>query len=126
MKGEEQEQFESSVQALQSLAHASTAGADYLPPRDDQGGQSDDEGRGPQPITSTSHAVKGKAKARAKTYASSGSDGGEEVGEDGQKIKKRKRRRKASEQPRDAANRKFMCETCKKLFARCVAPFPRF
>lgn len=37
--------------------------------------------------------------------------------------KKRKRRRKATELPRDAAARRFKCETCGKLFARC-ASFP--
>lgn len=40
------------------------------------------------------------------------------VGPDGKLKKKRKRRRKATEEPRDFASRKFTCVTCKKMFAR--------
>lgn len=105
----EQEQFESSVQALRSLAkHASEAAARAdLAPLDDE-----------VESEATAPAGKGKGKdVEPKTYASSESDPGD-TNAKGQKVKKRKRRRKATEEPRDAANRKFMCQTCKKLFAR--------
>lgn len=94
---------------MRSLAkHASEAATRVdLPPLNDE-----------VETQATPSTGKGKGKdVKPKTYASSDSDPGE-TNANGQKVKKRKRRRKATEEPRDAANRKFMCQTCKKLFAR--------